>query len=82
MVDLVTEEENKKLIQPRGKAGGSEPGDILISLQRTVRHSQEQRTERAKKEKRMKETLKDEMNVKRFCRSRRHIQYAFIYSAV
>lgn len=41
-----------------------------------------EKTERAKKEKRMNETLKDEMNVKRFCRSRRHIQYAFIYSAV
>lgn len=41
-----------------------------------------EKTERAKKEKRMKETLKDEMNVKRFCRSRRYIQYAFIYSAV
>lgn len=39
------------------------------------------RTERAKNVIRMKENLKDETNVKSFCRSM-HAQYALIYSVI
>lgn len=41
-----------------------------------------EKTERAKKEKRMNETLKDEMNVKRFCRSRRHTVCIHLFCSI